>query len=93
MRIIRIGVRNIILKLRRLPVLCRKTGSVCSKPCSKVVLLQQTLHLGYKTFGCACAQTDNERNMLKQQINLLPTLFNWTAIVKLSSSYVIQCVG
>lgn len=64
-----------------------KKGSVYSKPCSKVVLLQQMLSLGYKTFGCTCSQTENERNMLKQQIQLLSTLLNWSAIVILSLNF------
>lgn len=41
-----------------------KKGLVYSKPCSKVVLLQQTLHLGYNTSSCICAQIENEGYML-----------------------------
>lgn len=65
----------------------KKNGLVYSKPCSKVDLLLQTLHLGHKTFVFTCAQTENERHMLKQQIKLLPTLFKWSAIVILTLNF------
>lgn len=42
-----------------------KESLAYSKPCSKVVHLQQTIHFGYKTFGWTYAQTEIERNILK----------------------------
>lgn len=64
-----------------------KESLAYSKPCSKVVHLQQTIHFGYKTFGWTYAQTEIERNILKWQIKYFPTIFNWTAIVTVSLNF------
>lgn len=54
------------LNIREFICFMKGKGLAYSKSCSKVVHLQQTLHFGFKTFGCCTyAQTEIERNILK----------------------------